>query len=371
MGTLRTTVARLNTITKASLAAVMPSQRRHIISFISHLSEMTGITRAISWRYGGSGSILVLHRVVSDYKKTLRNPLYCSVDFLEQLIRYILGEGHHIISMRDLISRIRHPLPNHFVTITFDDGYRDNLEKALPIFRKYSVPMTIYITSGLVKRTLTTSQFSNLLQYLRVEKLVLQSDALDITFLGGRVDLSSLAAKERIFRRLQNPNLLRRQERKELEMLFAQYGISDEQLMNEVALDEAMVKTLASDPLVEIGAHTETHPRLAMIDEVDARAEIQRGREYLESLLDREVRHFAYPSGSCGPREFALVCSLGFATGVTTRYGNVFPEHVDTPAAFPRIALTGDQLSVAEGRFRMSGAGRLVRWPFGARVVTG
>ena len=33
------------------------------------------------------------------------------------------------------------------ITITFDDGYKDNLDYALPILEKFKVPATVYVTT--------------------------------------------------------------------------------------------------------------------------------------------------------------------------------------------------------------------------------
>ena len=35
-----------------------------------------------------------------------------------------------------------------FANLSFDDGYRDTLEVALPVFAARRVPMTVYLTTG-------------------------------------------------------------------------------------------------------------------------------------------------------------------------------------------------------------------------------
>jgi len=41
--------------------------------------------------------------------------------------------------------------------ITFDDGYLDNLNHALPILEKFSAPATIYISDGIISRSITST----------------------------------------------------------------------------------------------------------------------------------------------------------------------------------------------------------------------
>ena len=74
-----------------------------------------------------------------------------------------------------------------------------------------------------------------------------------------------------------------------------------------------------------IGAHTVSHPILAVMDPEAARREIDTSRQQLEALLAAPVKHFAYPNGVPG-RDFtgdtaAMVRGLGFDSAVTTGWG--------------------------------------------------
>lgn len=66
-----------------------------------------------------------------------------------------------------------------------------------------------------------------------------------------------------------------------------------------------------------IGAHTHTHPVLTALPAHEARAEIRVSKVELEQLLQRPVRHFAYPFGMRRhfSRDLRRYCrSLGFST---------------------------------------------------------
>jgi peptidoglycan/xylan/chitin deacetylase (PgdA/CDA1 family) len=76
--------------------------------------------------------------------------------------------------------------------------------------------------------------------------------------------------------------------------------------------------------------------------EAEARHEMAGSRDRLAAELQVPVRHLAYPFGGyseCGPREFRLAAALGFRTAVTTRRGNVYPEHRSHLTALPRTAV--------------------------------
>ncbi len=83
------------------------------------------------------------------------------------------------------------------------------------------------------------------------------------------------------------------------------------------------LRQLARHPLMTIGGHTKTHPKLSKLSEHEAREEIIGGKKQLEDWLGQAVRHFAYPYGDFSERAIALVKDAGFQTAVTVR-----PEHV-------------------------------------------
>jgi peptidoglycan/xylan/chitin deacetylase (PgdA/CDA1 family) len=72
-------------------------------------------------------------------------------------------------------------------------------------------------------------------------------------------------------------------------------------------------------PLVQIGAHSRTHPDLRRCSERELDVELRGSRHDLEDLLGRPVTSFAYPYGSYDDRTVAAVERAGYTTAVTTR----------------------------------------------------
>ena len=54
---------------------------------------------------------------------------------------------------RYIVDQVNNTLPEKPIVITFDDGYMDNYENALPILREFDFPATAFIVSGLVGKT--------------------------------------------------------------------------------------------------------------------------------------------------------------------------------------------------------------------------
>ncbi len=107
-------------------------------------------------------------------------------------------------------------------------------------------------------------------------------------------------------------------------------------------LSGAQLRMLADEGLT-IGSHTRTHPRLPEISPHDAQTEITTSKAELETLLGREVAHFAYPYGLFNDQIRDLVAAAGYRSACSTRSG--FNRPGSDPFLLRRIDIFGtDQL---------------------------
>jgi peptidoglycan/xylan/chitin deacetylase (PgdA/CDA1 family) len=93
---------------------------------------------------------------------------------------------------------------------------------------------------------------------------------------------------------------------------------------NETVMSANQIATLSS-PLVTLGSHTITHPRLSGLDRRDARREIEGSRLGLQTLTRQDIRLFAFPYGDHDASTIELCRAAG--------YDHVFsiaPDPVDT-----------------------------------------
>jgi peptidoglycan/xylan/chitin deacetylase (PgdA/CDA1 family) len=241
---------------------------------------------------------------------------------------------------------INRDFSRRFACITFDDGYRDNRDHALPVMREFDAPLTVYVASDFAEGT-------GRLWWVALEMAVANASALELSIDGNhvRLDTTTTEAKQAAFNRIHD--WLRRlptdgDVQDEVGKLCAQAGIDDAAISRNLCMSWDELRPFADDPLVTIGAHTVSHCTLAHARENIAQQEISLSRERIEAALQRPVRHFAYPYGdkaAAATREFEATRSLGFATAVTTRPGMIFPDHADHLTALPRISLNGNYQS--------------------------
>lgn len=323
--------------------------------------NLVGADVLLGSAHRGVGSIIVLHSVVRDRREHLLDRLRMNVSFLEALIAHYLATGVHIVTLDEALARLANPSPKPFVCFTFDDGYRDNLRLALPIFERHGLPLTVFVTTCFINRSMNV-WWAGLVELLK------RMDAIEVPALGRTFDTSTFPNKVRAYRSLgaaMNAGALSPEAVTEL---LRKHCISCEAILDREALSEAEVGELAAHPLVTIGGHTHSHPRLAALSLADAKREMVQNKDWLEQITDREVHHFAYPHGdraSCGEREFALAREVGFRSGLTTQIGNLAPRHLSCPTGLPRLRPFNQHESIRLIEFQRSGAANAVAAYFG------
>lgn len=80
------------------------------------------------------------------------SPLTIPVEVFKEQMDYLHRNGYHTITLDELYDYIVHdaPLPDKPVVITFDDGYIDNYEHAMPILKSYNMKATLFMISDAV-----------------------------------------------------------------------------------------------------------------------------------------------------------------------------------------------------------------------------
>lgn len=313
------------------------------IKFLFFILNKLKLTKIFAPIYSGQGAILMFHRVLPDNgkKRILRNKsLEITPEFLEQTILYFLNNGYEIISLSQLYDRLSsRTLNKKFIVFTFDDGYFDNYEYAYPVFKKYNVPFTVYVTTCFPDKTAV-------FWWYMLEDLILQNDNIEIDINGviQKFNLDTDTKKAAAFNKLRLVIMENIDNNKtEVINFFNNHGIKSEDY-NYMSMNWEQVKYIAKDDIVTIAAHTLNHPQLNTLSENQVIKEIKDSKDRLEKELGITVEHFSYPYGSklqAGKREFKIVKELGFKTAVTTRIAPVFKEHGEHLECLPRLKVGG------------------------------
>jgi peptidoglycan/xylan/chitin deacetylase (PgdA/CDA1 family) len=180
------------------------------------------------------------------------------------------------------------------VAVTFDDGYRDNLEVAKPLLERHGVPATVFVASGYVEDR-REFWWDELARLLRAPDLAGRADAI----VCGGVSIAAAEAYARLGPILRAAPLAQRETW--LAALRAWAGEPPEgaQRADHLAVDREGLRALDGGA-VEVGAHTVHHLSLAAQPSDVQEREIADGVRSLSDWLGRPVRTFAYPYGTPG-----------------------------------------------------------------------
>jgi peptidoglycan/xylan/chitin deacetylase (PgdA/CDA1 family) len=304
----------------------------------------TGLGSLLAPLTRGMGIILTLHHVRPwiEHGVAPNRILEITPEFLDAALVCLKSLGYELVTLTEAIARLRTGRGRTpFAALTFDDGYRDASEHALPVLERHGAPMTLFVTPGFADRTARLWWIELEEAIRRLDRIVVEEKEFHFAAYA-----RSEAEKEEVFGDL----YWRLREGPEQRLLSAIAGLMAEarldptRIVEGLCLDWNGLAQLARHPLVAIGAHTMTHPMLAKWDEQRVREEMAGSREAIRRRLGVTPAHFAYPvgdRGSAGIREFSLAAELGFASAVTTRPGVLFPGHAAHLTALPRISMNG------------------------------
>jgi peptidoglycan/xylan/chitin deacetylase (PgdA/CDA1 family) len=225
----------------------------------------------------------------------------------------------NIIPLPDAVKALREErLPARAACITFDDGYRDNVEVALPILQRLGLHTTFFIASGYLDGGRMWND--TLIEAVRRARV----SVLDLSGVGlGQFRLTDMTARRKVAEELvRKCKYLSPAERERTVNAVASACEAD--LPGDLMMRSEHVAVLVRSGM-EIGAHTATHPILERISLGEAEAEIVAGRDRLQALTGGAVRLFAYPNGRPN-RDYSesharLVCRLGFEAAFSTASG--------------------------------------------------
>ena len=293
----------------------------------------------------GDGVIFMLHHVKPGPKPDFdpNGILSVTPEFLESVFKQVQGAGYDFIAMDDVSARLASGVKGRpFAAFTLDDGYRDNRDYAYPLFKRYGIPFTMYVPSDFPDGL-------GDLWWLSLEEALRRLDNVSLSIGGGPRNfvLHSAAQKTDAFQTIywwlrQLPEV---EARAAVALLVAQADFDTLDMCRKLIMSWDELRAMALDPLVTIGAHTNTHFALAKLSADDAEREIISSIARIEREFGKPCRHFSYPYGcenAAGQREFDFVAKLNLATAVTTRKGLLHASGDVNFAALPRLSLNGE-----------------------------
>jgi peptidoglycan/xylan/chitin deacetylase (PgdA/CDA1 family) len=308
--------------------------RRSVVLLAAGLARL-GLPRAglAARRFGLWGcaglTVVIYHRVVppGDIDDLDPDLIDATPEDFDRQMAY-LRQNFRPVGLEEVLTAHRGgaPLPSHSVLVTFDDGYRDNFEHALPILLRHGMKAVFFVSTGHLtdRRLFWWEQLSLLVRRSAVARTRIEYPHIE------ELNLSTPAAKALATRRLNR-------------IVKDCYGLDIDRFLSCVAracavnwteaegrarADRALmtwdqVKALRAAGMA-IGSHTHGHRVLNTLPAADLDQELGQSRAILEDRLGEPITTIAYPVGKPIASLIAVRKSLsdaGYELGFTTRPG--------------------------------------------------
>jgi peptidoglycan/xylan/chitin deacetylase (PgdA/CDA1 family) len=286
--------------------------------FAAAAFDSAGGTRLLGRWFGRQRlTVLAYHRVADPYADGfagfVRNVSATPESFVDQM--QWMARNTNPVSEADVVAAIGGvaPLPERASLVTFDDGYRDNYDAALPILREHSIPAIVFLATDHIgtARPLWWDRAAWSIEHASrhpasipilgaVNWNDLHTVAVDWIESAKRVDTpTQRAALDELVTMLEPP--------------------SPNEAFSRMHLDWDVVREMQSHG-VTFGGHTKSHPVLSRLESDAARAEVIDSIERVAAETGRPVVSFAYPNGLEGDFDdshVAAVRDAGASLGFT------------------------------------------------------
>jgi len=276
---------------------------------------------AIRRRSSDSGVVLMYHEVLPDEINLPAWTVVKESDFRWQM--NYLRRHFDIISLDLALERVqsRSSWKKPFAVITFDDGYKGNLQNVFPIMQSMGIPFTVYVST----KTLIDN---SLFWFDRIISLLAHSGDIHLKLKEKRdVETFMIPAKaseavrwQAIQKLLERLKRMSPDERRHcVKRITEKYDKINKTELQMLNIND--LQLLASSDLVTIGSHTHGHEMLDQLDDPNIHRTIQNSIHYLMDIIVTKPEHFSFPNGNYDQRVMAQVQEIGFKSAVTTNTG--------------------------------------------------
>ena len=312
--------------------------------------------------------VLMYHRVVPQGTAAHEQPwlifrslpgIVVSPEMFQRQITF-LTEHYSVISLETLIDHIdnKKSLERPSVVITFDDGWRDNYEYALPVLKYASTPATIFLSTGFVGTTrifwperllylfrygdgtkLSVSDLPRELLSAKLETLLIEMAAGDTDALESRLDECIRILKS-----------ARPEAREELIAVLSKQFLRNgaDQIKERVVLDWNEIELMQRDN-ISFGSHGVNHELFTEISPDDVERELRESAETIGARLHPAILTLAYPNGNYNEMVRTCAVELGYRCAVTVNRG--VASTAEDMMTLPRINIHEDVSKGLKGDF--------------------
>lgn len=315
---------------------------RRMIAFALYYSGLLWLLVAL--KFHRQAFVLTYHRVLPPGADTFSaDGIVVEPETFARQMAF-LRRHFRVLSLDELSELFRsgRPLPSRSCIVTFDDGWFDNFEHALPVLRKEQIPAVVFVATGYIGGNDCFWQE----RLTRRLCLAVRHGGAPLEFankcVGRSLEGMSATAQRLVVREAVNAWKDRRDDIHAIEQSLLEVLRAAQVPFDSLGDDRFMtwqeVTALTQGSRVTIGSHGCSHTPLTALGESQAEQELQRAREQIASIVGAPTTSIAYPNGNFNDKLLTAVRACGYQLGFTTEKGRV-DIHSD-PLALPRINMS-------------------------------
>ena len=343
----------------------VPNKREYLARALGRLGALGLLERAVAARTPAL-VVLTYHRIAEPGADSFYDPVVSATpESFRGQVKW-LRNHIRILTLEELDGLIRAGAPwkEPAALLTFDDGYRDNIDAAVPILREWNVPATFFIPTDFLESPKLPwwDHVAYVIKQTRAQRLNLKRSP------GGlepplSIDLDSMpraTAITTIIRAFLDETIADGPWFLKHLAVQAEVAVDQESLSRALFMNWGQVRNLAdSGAGLTIGSHAHKHQKLANLDDQSQRHELALSKQILENRLGREVLALAYPYGWPGTYTRATkraAAESGYRLAFASREGVNRPGTLD-PFEISRLGVgSGDSPALLRARAALHSA---------------
>lgn len=309
---------------------------------IAHGLHVTGLLGAlVRWRLRNAGVVLMYHRVLPAGADSFSSPAIVVTPETFAMHMRVLRRELRAQTAREFGGALAgRSLPSRSCLVTFDDGWFDNHQNALPILEREKVPALMFVATDYIDSDTCFWQerVSRRLHaaWRAGERATAALTANGVPTLAGLAEPEARRAiQEAVSAHKKLPIAALEAWIDTLFAALTAAGVTAGSGGDDYFMTWAQVDDLAKSAVVTLGSHACSHRPLNKIDSESRRRELEESRRILQSRLDREVRTIAYPDGGHDDATVEDTRAAGYELAFTTIRGVV--RAGDAPLRLRRV----------------------------------
>lgn len=294
-------------------------------------------------------AILLFHRILPD-----RDALWDPIDpsLFERTLKYI-RKKFYIVSLNEMLFEKNNQSSKPLAALTFDDGYRDFIQYAIPILDEEKMVASIFVVTDCIDKNLPTWTYI-------IDHIFANSEKLEWNGFDNKA-LPEVFQKTKWSNQVEKMNYCRKFKQyikwipstnRELIITSLLDNFNDSGLPKDMMMSWDEIRQIEAAGFV-IGSHSVSHNSLATIADLNIiRYELEESAKRIKEETGNGCEVISYPLGSYDDRVKKIAAETGYKAGLAVNYNKYDPQKQDM-YEIPRIELYSE--SWLKTKLRLSG----------------